>query len=285
MKQATLNQYSFAYNQTGQGHPLVLVHGSVSDYRTWEGQFKAFGKRYATISYSRRFHRPNIPIGPEEDYSFNQHVSDLEAFLDEITSEPVHLVGHSYGAFVCLMLACKNPGQIRTLTLAEPPVITLYVSNSPKLAELLKVLVSRPKTALALIRLGAKGIEPASAALKKGNKEQALDIFGKAVLGASSYSNLSNERKEQAKANLIKAEFLGSGFPKPDKEAIKNLHLPVLLIGGENSPAIFGHLSRSLHEMLPNSGQITISDASHNMHEDNPEGFNEAVLEFIGKNS
>ncbi|NIT60692.1 MAG: alpha/beta fold hydrolase, partial [Aliifodinibius sp.] len=72
-----------------------------------------------------------------------------------------HLVGHSYGAFLSLLLAMRQPDYVRTLVLAEPPAITLFVSNNPKPLEILKLLVSRPRTAAAIIKFGAKGVTPA----------------------------------------------------------------------------------------------------------------------------
>lgn len=126
-----------------------------------------------------------------------QHVEDLEAFIKMTINKPVHLVGHSYGAFVCLLLAMQHPSLVRTLVLAEPPVITLFVSNSPRPSEILKHLFSRPRTAAAIIKFGARGVGPATAEVKRGNLDQAIEIFGKATLGGEAYAKLSNERLEQ----------------------------------------------------------------------------------------
>jgi pimeloyl-ACP methyl ester carboxylesterase len=38
-----------------------------------------------------------------------EHVDDLEALLRLLDAAPAHLVGHSYGAFVCLLLAIRKP--------------------------------------------------------------------------------------------------------------------------------------------------------------------------------
>ena len=59
----------------------MLIHGSVSDYRTWNHQTEEISKNYLAIVYSRRFHWPNEKISEKEDYSMNQHVSDLEEIL------------------------------------------------------------------------------------------------------------------------------------------------------------------------------------------------------------
>jgi pimeloyl-ACP methyl ester carboxylesterase len=283
MKQLELNKYKFNYIESGKGDFLVFVHGSASDYRTWGKQLEEFGKYYHAIAYSRRFHFPNEQISDKDDYSMTQHVEDLEVFLKFLSDKPVHLVGHSYGAFVCLLLAIKNPQLVRTLVLAEPPVVTLYVSNTPKPGEIIKLLLSKPKTAWAIIKFGAKGIAPATAALKQNNMEKVLDIFGKATLGVTTYQNLSAARLEQSRINLIKAELLGTGFPHLDKQKIKNIEIPVLLISGQKSRKLFHYLLDGLQELLPHSERIMIPEASHIMHEDNAAYYNSAVLSFLKK--
>ncbi len=54
----------------------------------------------------------------------DEHVHDLEAFLHLLGAAPAHLVGHSYGALVSLLLAVQAPQLVGSLVLAEPPAIT-----------------------------------------------------------------------------------------------------------------------------------------------------------------
>lgn len=279
-----INDYVFEVIEKGAGDTIVFVHGSVSDYRTWRKQQEEFSKHHHTISYSRRFHWPNEKISEHEDYSMYQHMEDLEALINNLNSS-VHLIGHSYGAYICLLFAMKSPHQIKSLILSEPPVITLYVSNSPKPLEILKLLFLRPKTALALIKLGAKGIEPATKEVKSGNMKKAIEIFGKATLGKDTYANLSESRMGQVYNNAIKAEFVGSGFPPLDIIKIREINIPTLLISGRNSPKIFHFLLDRLMELLPNAKRKIIEGASHISHEDNAHDYNETVLSFIKEHS
>jgi len=277
-----INNYEFRYNEIGDHNNIVvLVHGSASDYRTWDGQLKDFGKYYKTLAYSRRYHKPNKKILPKEDYSMQQHVEDLGKFIRLFGEKPVHLVGHSYGALICLQFAIQNPESVKTLTLAEPPAIRLNVSNSPKPKELLKLLSSKPKLAFEIIKFGSKGIRPATKALKKNDYEGALETFAIAVLGKNTFQNLSKERKTQAGDNFIKSELLGSGFLPLDKEEIKNIKIPALLLWGEKSQKLWHYLLDELDELLPSTEQKMIPKASHIMHEDNPSFFNETVLSFL----
>ncbi|MEX2566549.1 MAG: alpha/beta hydrolase [Cyclobacteriaceae bacterium] len=275
-----INDYIFEFIEKGTGETVVFVHGSVSDYRTWQKQQEEFSKNFHTISYSRRYHWPNEQISDQQDYSMHQHINDLEELLKQ-QNKPVHLIGHSYGAFICLMLAMKSQKFIQSLTLSEPPVITLYVSNTPKPIEILKLLFSRPLTAFALIKLGATGIEPATKEIKHDNVKKAVEIFGRATLGANAFANLSDSRMEQVYQNVVKAEFVGSGFPQLDKSRIQAVKIPTLLISGQNSPKIFQLLLDRLMQLMPNSKRKTIEGASHISHEDNADDYNETVLSFL----
>jgi pimeloyl-ACP methyl ester carboxylesterase len=116
-----INDYSFKYIEHSSGEPLVFVHGSASDYRTWQAQQDEFGKHFRTITYSRRYHWPNEQIAEGADYSMPEHVHDLEALLGLLGAAPAHLVGHSYGAFVCLLLAVQAPHNQNHPSVPSPP--------------------------------------------------------------------------------------------------------------------------------------------------------------------
>jgi pimeloyl-ACP methyl ester carboxylesterase len=269
--------------ERGTGDSLVLVHGSASDHRTWTAQLERFSEHYRVIAYSRRYHWPNQPIPADADYAMLEHADDLHALLREVSPSPVHLMGHSYGAFVALCLAIRAPGLVRTLVLAEPPVITLFVSNQPRPAEIFRLLVRRPRTAIALIRFGATGMAPATKLARRGDAVAAMHTFGRAVLGRAFHDRLSPERREQVEANAFVAEFLGSGFPPLDDAAVRNVNVPTLLLAGEHSPALFPRLLDRLEELLPRTERAVIPKASHILHEDNPAAYNAAVLSFLSK--
>lgn len=88
-----------------QRRALVLVHGSASDHRIWQAQRDGFGRQFRVHAYSRRCHWPNESIAAGADDSMAQQVDDLEALLESHVGEPAHLVGHSYGALPCPLLA------------------------------------------------------------------------------------------------------------------------------------------------------------------------------------
>ncbi len=284
MPKISVNNYEFDCAEAGQGNPVVLVHGSVSDQRTWAAQHDVFAERYRVITYSRRYHWPNVPIADGADYAMLEHVDDLRGVIESLNAEPVHLVGHSYGGFLCLLLAIQSPESVRTLTLAEPPVLPLFASNTPKPHELLKLLFTRPSTAAAVIKFGATGIGPATAAFKRGEVDKGVEVFGRAVLGHETFESMSAERMERVRANVIPAEFLGSGFTPLTANAVGAIQSPTLLLTGDLSPSIFRHFTDRLEELIPNTERVTINGVSHIMHEGNAPEFNNAVLNFLEKN-
>lgn len=149
--------------------------------------------------------------------------------------------------------------------------------------EILKLAVTRPRTAIAVMKFAARGLAPAMAAAERGDMETAMRLFGTAILGREFYRKLSQSRQEQVRANAIKAEFLGSGFAPLDEEEIRGLQVPTLLITSQCSASLFRRLTDRLEELLPNTERVEIPRASHILHEDNPPAYNAAVLSFLTK--
>lgn len=280
------NATSMEVSEHGAGAPLVLVHGSAGDYRTWRGQTRPFAEHYRTVAYSRRYHWPNEPIPEGGEYALNQHVDDLLALLDELDARPAHLVGHSYGGVVCLVAAMRAPHVIRSLVLEEPPVLSLFVSVPPKPAELVASAWRRPLTTAGIIKLGAGGLGPATAAARKRDIERIIRLTGRAILGPSVFESLSEERLQQVRDNTFPEELLSKSFlPRLSPADVSGMQAPVLLVGGRNSPFVFGRLLGELHRLLPNARRTLIDDASHLVHEDNPTQFNSHVLSFLESNA
>ena len=277
-----INGTRLEFVRKGSGETVVFVHGSASDLRTWHLQLDAFGKQFRTVAYSRRYHWPNAKIVNGGDYAVQEHVHDLEAVLRSLGSGPVHLVGHSYGGYICLLLAVQTPQLLRSLVLAEPPVLTLLVSVPPKPLELLRLGVQHPRTAIGIVKLGVMGLVPAGSAFKQGDSEEALRLLGRAILGPKVFERLTQTRREQVRENLIKEEVLGSNVFLPLSAAqLRGIRVPTFLVGAKHSPRVFARLLDHLEELLPDSERIEIPQASHLMHEDNSEEYNRAVLTFL----
>jgi non-heme chloroperoxidase len=99
--------------------PVLFVHGALEDYREWEPQRAAIAEHHRFVTYSRRYHWPNAWAGDGSDYSYELHAADLAAFIGALGAGPVHLVGHSWGGSVAMLMALDHPELVRSLTVLE----------------------------------------------------------------------------------------------------------------------------------------------------------------------
>lgn len=282
-KTARLPQASLAYVERGDGPPVVLVHGSASDLRTWTHQVDALSARFRVIAYSRRYARPNEDIPRDGADPIDAHVDDLAEMLRVTGAAPAHLVGHSWGGLIVLLLTLRRPDLVRSMTLIEAPALTLFVDVPPKPLQLLSLLLRAPSTALAIMRFGAGAIGPAESAFRRGDDAKAVELIGRGILGPAYFERLSKDRFAQVWENRAadRAQILGHEFPKLDAAEIGRLALPTLLIGGSDSPDIFGKINEALATLIPNAELHRLSGASHLVHEDAPEAANALLLDFL----
>lgn len=281
----TVNGTELAVLERGHGAPLVLVHGGVSDLRTWSNQVDVFAERFRTICYSRRFCLPNPPIAADAADPIQTHVDDLGGLIETLEAAPAHVIGHSWGALVSLLLAMQQPRIVRSLVLIEPPAVSMHVGIPPTIRQMLMLFVRSPRLAIAVARLGGGALSPAEKAFRRGDDKAAIEYFGRGVLGRRRFEALSPERYQQVWDNRgpDRAQALHHGFPDLIAERMSRLALPVLLIGGDESPAIFDLLNESLLDQLPDARKCVISGASHIVHEDAPGDLNSAIFDFLGE--
>ncbi|MFQ5913801.1 MAG: alpha/beta fold hydrolase [Nitrospinota bacterium] len=285
MPKVDVNGATLEYAERGTGQPVVFVHGGLNDLRAWTDQLEAFGSKYRTVAYSCRYYHPNAEAPDGEVLPLDTLVEDLAAFLHALDLAPAHLVGASSGGFVCLLLALREPGLVRTLVLAEPPVLPLLgVSVPPKPPQILRLLVRSPRTAIEVIKFGARGIGPASRAFERGDDERGLEVFCTAVLGREAFAKLTETMRQQIRDNVraFKAQ-LRAGFPPFGEGDARRISMPTLLVTGERGAPLLLRVTDRLQRLMPRVERVDVRNASHLMYEDNPEAFNQAVLAFLGK--
>lgn len=282
MPQVDVDGASLEYVETGAGDPVVMVHGAISDYRIWDAQREALGKRYRAIAYSCRHYWPNARTVPADGHPFSQHVDDLADLLTALDAAPAHLVGNSSGGLLCLLLATRAPELVRSLMLLEPFIMPMLVSLPPKPLELLTLGVRHPRTAAEIVRFGAAGFAPALKAYERGDAETALQIFTTAVFGPGGIERMTEAQRASARDNNFGGQFAGE-MPRLDASAVRSLHTPMLLLDGDRSPALFRLFNDRLRELLPRAERVEIPDASHTPQVDNPAAVNAAILDFLAR--
>lgn len=270
LQQVRVNDVTLNYVERGTGVPVVFVHGTLGDYRTWDGQMAPFAASYRAIAYSRRYHYPNAWPQEASSFSVTVHASDLTTFIQALNVGPVHLVGHSFGAFIALLVTRDHPELVRTLTLGEPPVWPL-LATTPGGESLIQ-----DQTTTAIV--------PAGQALHRGNDGEGVRLFLNGVLGEGGFEKLPQDIRAIVMDNVreLKGATMDSDlFPPFPCEAASSVSVPTLLLHGELSPEIFVRTQDILEQCLPNDERATIPAASHGLEMDNPAAFNEMVLGFL----
>jgi pimeloyl-ACP methyl ester carboxylesterase len=104
--------------QTGEGPPVVLLHGLSATRRNVVQGSRALVKRgYRLISYDARGHGTSSPA---ERYEYADLVEDLGAVLDHLELERTALVGSSMGAATAMAFALEHPERVPALVQITP---------------------------------------------------------------------------------------------------------------------------------------------------------------------
>lgn len=275
-KAVEVNGTVLHYIEEGKGTPVVFVHGSFGDYRTWHYQMKPFARYYRTIAYSRRYYYPNKPATPASLHSSELDVEDLAAFIKALHTGPVHLVGHSAGAYIALVVAIKHPELVKSLVLGEPPIWELTVGDSLGSALMKKAM--------------SETFVPAVKAFQENEDEKATGIFLDGVVdqeGFLKHLPLLDRKIMTDEIATEKSAFLSMGDPQykqPFTEAdIRNMTIPVLLVSGENTPLWLSHLTDRLEALLQNEKRVVLPNTSHGLEFTSPNAFNTTVLKYISR--
>ena len=264
-----VNGYPVTYQETGSGEPLVLVHGSLNDYRIWYAQVPEFAKKYRVITMSLRHYFPERWDGKGDDFSVSQHADDVAALIKQLGLGKVHLLGHSRGGAVVLMVAKTHPELIRTLVLEDASGMEGLLPDTPESRK----MASETKELVGGLRRN----------LRDGNVEKAAQEFTDGLGGPGTWAKRSQAQRQ------ILLDNMGTGVDSGERgnitcADIAKLDFPVLTLTGERSPKRYAEAFAEAHRCntaVP--APIVIPNAAHAMNRENPEAFNKVVLEFLSQ--
>ena len=276
IKSVFINGDSLHYIDIGKGEPVIFVHGTLDDYRLWSMQMDTFAKHHRVIAYSRRYAYPNKQVNNDTaDYTPAIHAKDLAEFIRSLNLGPVHLVGHSYGAYTALLTTMEHPELVKTVVLGEPPVMPL-LQNVPGGDTIMKNFMSA-------------SISPAAEAFKSGNNEKGVSVFIGGVTGDSSFfSKIPPEAQNMIMSNVLELRGIALSknvFPPVSCDDLKKVKTPVLIMTGEKTLLLFSAINKELSKCLPDKEDVILSNATHGLEMENPVDFNKIVLAFIDKHS
>lgn len=252
--------------------PVVLVHGSLADLKSWSGQETAFAQSYRVLVYSRRYHPPNPRVEDNQTYSPKLHAEDLAALLLTLDVAPAHVVGSSYGAYIALQLVRDHPQLVRSLVLAEPPVVSLLTGSE--------------EGDVARRTFYANTLDPARAAFVHGDSVGAVRLFHDATAGRGAFDQLAPAARAEllTHAYELGREMLAERsdyYPTITCAELGRITTPVLLVRGERSPRMFQLISDELARCLQNDTTVTIPGSGHPPNAANAAYFTRTVLRFL----
>lgn len=103
------------YIESGQGDPLILLHGNGENCKYFLGQMDEFAKYYHVYAIDTRGHG-KTPRG-DRPFTIRQFADDLLAFMDDHHIEKAHLLGFSDGGNIAMIFAIRYPERVDRLIL------------------------------------------------------------------------------------------------------------------------------------------------------------------------
>ena len=268
-----VNGVELHYMIRGHGQPIIFVHGGLADYREWGPVTEQLSTQFRTIVYSRRYNYPNNNLAiSSANHSANIEADDLAALIKELRLGPVHVAGPSYGALTALTLALKHPELVRSLILAEPPLI--------------RWLPDLPGGTAFYQEFFDKFWMPMGRAFGAGDTAKALDIALEYFVGPGAADNIPSESRQMLLANIREWEVLAmssDAFPIVRREDVQRITTPTLMLSGENSYSIGKLIDAELERVLPNVRRVIVPQATHETCEEQPAFCIEAIRAFLVK--
>ncbi|MER7349714.1 alpha/beta hydrolase [Streptomyces aurantiacus] len=251
-----------AYRDTGEGAPLVLLHGGFVDHRMWNGQIAHFSRRYRVIAPDTRGHGGSA----NASVPFRQ-TDDLAALLRHLDVGPAVLVGLSMGAGIAVDTALEHPGLVRALVVSgagtsEP------VFDDPWAQAILAEWARATAAGDAAAFLAAHMLFVAGPHRALGDVDEAVvrDVRNMVEYTLSKHTGTEPPR-------LV---------PVPDTWArAAKLPVPVLAISGAlDSPDPIAMAER-LADAAPDGRTATVEGTAHYPNMERPETFNEILDAFL----
>ncbi len=109
-----LNGIEIYYEVFGTGEPLLLLHGNNESIRSFRSQIDEFRKHFKVIAVDSRGQGQSTIDKQEMNYELM--AKDMNALLEQLNIDSVHVVGWSDGGNTGLILAMKYPDKVKTLS-------------------------------------------------------------------------------------------------------------------------------------------------------------------------
>ncbi|WP_123538375.1 alpha/beta fold hydrolase [Halosimplex salinum] len=250
------------YEVSGNGPPIVFIHGALSDHSAAAQQLEAFSDRYTAIAYDLRGHG-NTTNPQHAPYSIDLLAEDLHRFITEMGLERPVLCGVSMGGMIAQVYASRYPDPLSALVLAD--------TFSPAfLGRRDRIERSSLMNAMAgLIRLVGY------------NRAKGLVLwFGRKLERNQTTSLRPHAFPDMDTTDAVNALKAVAGFHTTDID-LTSITVPTLILYGEHETSIISRHAPTLSAQIPDATIQEVPDAGHASPWDNPEFFNSTIQTFI----
>lgn len=208
----------------GDEPTLILLHGLTANAHYFDGLVAAgLSPRFRTLVPDLRGR--GLSDKPLSGYSMADHGADIMGLLDTFKIEQAVLVGHSYGALLCLYMAAKYPERIKKIVLMDAS----ESATEPQVAELIKPSLDRLNRILPSYE--AYQEEMKQMPFLQGQWDKAIESFYRADVKL----NEDGTAQSQIRPDSI-AETIEGVISEPWMEIVNSVKQPAVLL---NAPAAY----------------------------------------------
>jgi len=247
-----------AYEVTGTGPALYMVHGIGSRKSTWTKLVEALSDSFTCVVYDLRGHGES-PI-PAVPYSLDQLVADLEALREKLGHEKLHIIGHSLGGMIGPAYARAHPE--RTLSVG---LLSTAAGRTDEDSAKVKGVVARMRE---------QGIENILTTL--------VDRWYTESFAAANPGIIAN-RIDQVLTTPPEV-FLSVFDVYAETEMapwLGEIDAPCLVLTGENDPGCNPRLNTFIDSQLPSSQLVILPGLRHSIVVEAPDQVLEHLRPFL----
>jgi pimeloyl-ACP methyl ester carboxylesterase len=233
------------YDEEGVGPTILFVPGSWGTRSAWRSVIAALDGPFCMITTSLLGYGGTEERRTAANASIEQEAEVLEAIVRRAGGS-VHLVGHSYGALVCLAVAIRGIATLASLIVIEPVALDLL----------------RRAGDLALYQQFTTMRDGYFRAFENGDKEaarRAIDFLG----GGGSFDALPPRMRDYIVATTATHILdMRSDLDAPIS-VYSGISVPSLIIRGDRTHPSLGRSAEILSSAMPNASLVTVPAAGH----------------------
>ncbi|MGI9371981.1 MAG: alpha/beta fold hydrolase [Hyphomicrobiales bacterium] len=245
-----VNGQRLSYRQSGQGPTVIALHSTASNSKQWKSLTAHLEQRYTVITPDLPGYGRSDPWPEAGPASLNAEANFIFALMEE-RREPVHLVGHSYGAAVAFKIAMTRPGWVRSLTMIEPAMFHVLRDGDAADQKLFAEISS------------VAGIVNASVA--EGEPQAGMARFIDFWNGEGSWAKTTQALRENftGQVSQVMNNFVAAFEERWNIKRARMISCPTLAIMGLEGPACAQRVTEMLAENIPDARLAIIPEAGH----------------------